>query len=29
MKITGVDTLVVDAGWRLRPPSLLGLRGSA
>ena len=21
MKITGIDTFVVDAGWRLRPPT--------
>ena len=29
MKITGIDTFVVDAGWRLRPPPLLGFGGSA
>ena len=29
MKITGIDTFVVDAGWRLRPLSLLGVGGSA
>ena len=29
MKITGIDTFVVDAEWRLRPPRWLGVVGSA
>ena len=29
MEITGIDTFVVDAGWRLRPLPLLGVWDSA
>lgn len=29
MEITGIDTFVVDAGWRLRPLPLLGVGGPA